>query len=170
MRIIFRWWFTFLSWVTDHTFCNSCTRCSTFTRCTSPRFKFDWLGFVINKCILNMKWTNLAAIIGANRYSDTQSSHTIRFSFCEPVAMWQHCSLGASNPQPFGYESYTLTNCAIMARQNFDAHNHYLNCCSCPNNFHNQNITYSESGHNHQLDLYISFYALSGDSLLFWQL
>ena len=35
----------------------------------------------------------------------------------EPVATSRHCNEGASNPQPFGYGSYALTNCAITVRQ-----------------------------------------------------
>jgi len=34
-----------------------------------------------------------------------------------PVTTWQHCSGGTSNPRPFGYGSYTLTNCAITVRR-----------------------------------------------------
>ena len=37
----------------------------------------------------------------------------------EPVAIWQHSNIeasGASNPRPFGYELYALTNGATTTR------------------------------------------------------
>jgi len=58
------------------------------------------------------RWTSVV-IIGAKRYSH------IAIASCQ-VHQSLHDSIGAhgaSNPRPFGYESYALTNCAITAQR-----------------------------------------------------
>ena len=54
-----------------------------------------------------------AAIIGAKRYSNTYPSLPISFSIFMDGST---AAPGTSNPRPFGYESYVLTNCVITAR------------------------------------------------------
>jgi hypothetical protein len=66
-----------------------------------------------------MEHTTHAAIKGAKRYSNTQPSRPVSFSFYGWVNQLPHDSIaapGASNPWPFGNESYALTNSVITAR------------------------------------------------------
>ena len=54
--------------------------------------------------------------IGLLRHTAIKSSQVLILWMSEPVAMRLHCGSRASNLQPFGYESYALTHCAITAQ------------------------------------------------------
>ena len=50
----------------------------------------------------------------------SQPSHPVRFSFLAELTSHDMTVLqlrSVSNMQPFGYKSYALTNCTIIARQ-----------------------------------------------------
>ena len=64
--------------------------------------------------------TTHSVIIGAKRYSNsTIASCQVLVFIYGSVNQSQHDGIAAhraSNPRPFGYESYALTNCVITAR------------------------------------------------------